>query len=175
MCSSDLDPTETMILADRVVVLDQGVVQQIGRPLEVYDKPSNRLVAGFFGWPSMNLLDGVLTQHDESLSLKCGEVTLPMPEAVKGAWQAYTGKAVTLGIRPQHLRLVEEGNNGLLMDVSLVEPLGSTTLVTVQQGALQLTVQCDGRQTMSEGQKIRVEMDMNRVHLFDRGTGQALV
>src|SRR5262249_29974598 len=130
------DPAEAMILADRVVVLETGSVQQVGKPLDVYRRPANRFVAGFFGWPPMNLVEGRLFRNEDGLRLSMagrswhlptstGEnitearptqrdtrmsagllgQSWPVPADLASIWQAHAGKPVTVGIRPNDLRL----------------------------------------------------------------------
>jgi multiple sugar transport system ATP-binding protein len=168
------DPVEAMILADRVVVLQAGTVQQVGSPLAVYHKPSNRFVAGFFGWPPMNLLAGRLTWADKGPRLRIGGMSWPMPLA---ASLPQGEREVTLGIRPPDVRLgaAQRPTEVLLtVQVKLIEPLGNVSLVTLERDGLELTGQLDGRAMLSEGQTIDVVIDMDRVHWFDTISGTVL-
>lgn len=169
------DPVEAMVLADRVAVVDEGVVWQVDRPTAVYEKPAYRRVAAFFGWPSMNLLDGVLSASDNRWGLRVGESLLPLPAVPPGDWQPRDGQPLTLGIRPHDLRLNQDecvGPGGLVMEVRRVEALGNFTLVTLRQGDLELTAQVDGRERISAERPWRVVFDMDRMHWFDRATGR---
>jgi len=169
------DPVEAMVLADRVVVMDRGVAEQTGPPLEIYRKPCNRLVAGFFGWPPMNFLEGSITAGEKGLNFATAEASLPVPEA----WGAFAGRPLALGIRSEDLKLArkEEGPAGsrLGMKVALVELLGSATLMTLRRGNLQLIARLDEQSTIQHGQAVEVMMDMTRAHLFDGKTGIALL
>jgi multiple sugar transport system ATP-binding protein len=171
------DPVEAMILAERVVVLDGGVVQQVGPPLAVYHQPCNRGVAGFFGWPSMNFIDGVLISGPDGLGLKVGNTTLPVPFPAAFPWAGHRDKAVTVGLRPADVRpsvREKETSEGWSGTVALVEAVGSMTLATVEQGGMKITAQMNG-QPPHEGQMMTMTIDWQKAHLFDRATGQALV
>jgi len=164
---------EAMTLGDRVVVLRQGVVQQIDRPQMLYERPVNRFVAGFIGWPPMNFLDGQLVRREGRLGFAAQELFLPLPidRAVNGA------PAVALGIRPEDVLLADsEDRNaaGLEMEVTLVESLGGSSLVVLERNGCQVTAHTGGSVTIINGQKVRVELNMQRSHLFDAATGLAL-
>lgn len=170
------DPVEAMILGDRVAVLDEGAVLQTGRPATVYDEPANCRVARFFGWPSMNLIDGKLASGDDALQFVHPEVALAAP----ASWKPHARRAVTVGIRPQDLRIkAAQSPLGAAatqsLSVWLVETLGSTCLVTLRKGGLQVSVEVKGRPAWREGETVEVIFDMERAHLFDGSSGQALV
>ena len=171
------DPVEAVILADRVVVLDGGVVQQVDRPLEVYHRPSNRRVAGFFGWPPMNFIDGVLKSTPDGMAVKVGETALAVPPLQAKSWAAFADRQVSVGMRPPDVRLAtvndQATSDGWTGKVTLVEALGSLTLASVQLGEWMITGQANG-QPPSEGQAMTVMIDWQKAHLFDRATGQAL-
>jgi multiple sugar transport system ATP-binding protein len=122
------DQVEAMTLADRIVVFNGGVVQQIGSPLELYDNPANLFVAGFLGAPKMNLMRGKLTQMDSTKA----QMTLPDGERIAAAVDASAaviGADVTLGIRPEHVRLAKPGEpNALRAKIALIEHLGDQML-----------------------------------------------
>jgi multiple sugar transport system ATP-binding protein len=178
------DQVEAMTLGDRVVVLDRGKAQQVGRPLDLYERPANRFVAGFLGWPSMNFLDGRLVRGEGGgLTFAAGGLELPLPPETLGPLAPYTnGGEVTAGIRPEHLVVGEDRGNGRLpnatrrwvMDVLLVEPLGSTTLVTLGRDGRQLLAVAGGRSAPRERETVEVVPDVRRIHLFDRSSGAGL-
>lgn len=169
------DQGEAMTLGDRVVVLCQGAVQQVDRPLALYERPCNRFVAGFIGSPSMNFVEGRLVRRNGDLCFTAREVFLPVPQA---RLVALTGeRAVVLGIRPEDMRIVgseEDRGPSLEMEVTLAEPLGGSTLVVLERTGWQLTAQTDPRTTIMIGQKLRVRLDMQRSHFFDASTELAL-
>src|SRR5262249_29132237 len=137
------DPVEAMTLADRVVVLDGGVVQQVDRPQTVYAQPRNRRVAAFFGWPPMNLLDGMLVQEEAHprFKTKNGSLTVALPEECR----LLGSQAGALGIRPEDVGLltpsarIEGDGPQLEMEAVLVEPMGASCLVTFERDGLRLT------------------------------------
>jgi ABC-type sugar transport system ATPase subunit len=174
------DQTEAMTLADRLVVLHQGQALQVGRPQEVYDRPCNRFVAEFLGWPPMNLLTGRL-RRDEGCGLvfetRDATIALDGIETPKGD----NGRELTLGVRPEHMRLRAPGEYAspraiaLTMEVIAIERLGSHCLLTLQRGDWRVTLRCEGECSLGERQTAAVEMDPTRLHWFDPATGQALM
>lgn len=146
-----------MTLGDRVVVMKDGAIQQIGRPLEVYERPANRFVAGFMGMPPMNLLRGAVRGgvfEGEGL-----RVALPGRPDLDEA---------TLGIRPEHLSERGAGER-LSLSVSVVEPLGDRQDVTLTTPTgSSLVARLDGRAELREGEETTLFADPARVHLFDR-------
>jgi len=165
------DQVEAMTLGDRIVVLDRGRVQQVGPPLDLYERPANRFFAGFLGWPSMSFFDGRLARRDDGWRLEiAGQSAMTFGPSV-----VYNEGDVTAGIRPEHVIVAEEiADAASAMDVLLVEPLGSTTLVTLGRDGRQLVARIDGRPTLRERQTVAVRLDMEHLHLFDRSSGKAL-
>ena len=155
------DQVEAMTLADRIVVLNDGRVEQVGAPLDLYARPATRFVAGFIGMPSMNFLD--VTVEGARCTLPGGH-ELPLPaEAPRGP--------ATLGIRPEH---VEIGTEGLPARVELVEELGEAHLLhLVLQGGERLIAKLPGNAIAPQGETVAVRIDPARCHLFD-ADGRAL-
>ena len=164
------DQVEAMTMADKIVVLQAGRVEQVGSPLDLYHHPANLFVAGFIGSPRMNLLPAVVSGSDGAgvvVTLRSGtRVTVPGAAASLGV-----GEAVTLGIRPEALRHDPAGN--IVGDVRLVERLGGLTLLHVTAGGDELTVQTGGEDTTKNHDPVRLGVDGNACHLFDRD-GMAL-
>lgn len=148
------DQVEAMTMADKIVVMRDGVVEQVGGPLDVYDKPKSTFVAGFIGSPSMNFLPGAETP--EGFALADGTV-LPLPGT-------YGGKAATYGIRPQDLTIAEEG---LSAQVVVVEPMGSETQVLFRAGGLQIAGVFRERVQAAPGDMLRLRPSLQAVHVFD--------
>jgi multiple sugar transport system ATP-binding protein len=159
------DQTEAMTLGDRVAVMNDGVLQQVGTPLEVYDQPANRFVAGFLGSPPMNFLPGALTAS--GLKLQCGS-DVALPERLAGA--APEGTAVELGIRPEDLRVSEQAT-ALTGTVAVIEPLGAETIVTVDTPAGPVVARLEPGQAVTVGGTLSLEPDPARVHLFAQADG----
>ena len=152
------DQVEAMTMADRIVVMNGGRVEQVGAPLDLYDRPANLFVAGFIGSPEMNILGGTITDK----GFEAAGVTLPLPAAVTAR-----GKA-SYGFRPEHLTLVEDG---LPAAVSLIEPMGSETQVTMTLGEHTITGVFRERISARHGETIHIRPDLNAIHLFDAATG----
>ncbi|HEV7257866.1 MAG TPA: sn-glycerol-3-phosphate ABC transporter ATP-binding protein UgpC [Bosea sp. (in: a-proteobacteria)] len=163
------DQIEAMTMADKIVVMHDGIVEQMGAPLELYDRPANLFVAAFIGSPSMNLLKGTITAAGfETDDGKGGKMLWPI-----GSHPADSnGKAAVLGIRPEHIKL---DPNGLQAEVVVVEPMGSETQVVVRCGGQSLTCVFRERITAGPGENLGITPDTNVTHLFDAGTGKRIV
>ena len=166
------DQVEAMTMADRIVVMHDGIVEQIGAPLELYDRPANIFVGGFIGSPSMNMVPATVRQAGGTLvaSTEFG-VDLPLPPAVELA----PGQGITYGVRPEHLVLAGAGD-GIPATVAVVEPLGSQTAVMIRlgEGARELQLLSAERLTVAPEEKVWVRPVVKQVHLFDSGTGVRL-
>ncbi len=159
------DQVEAMTMADRIVIMKDGNIQQVGTPEEVYHHPATTFVAQFIGAPSMNMIPG--TEHAARLVTVTGShLDLPGHALDPGA-------SVTLGIRPQDLRIVE-GPALLTGAVSVVEPLGSETLAYVDIGGLEIIASADGRAKIRPGQVVHLAAPPEAMHLFDTVSGAAL-
>ena len=157
------DQIEAMTLADRVVVMNGGHIEQMGSPLDLYDRPSSLFVAAFIGSPPMNFFQGVLATPDR-LSLADG-TTLALPAPVGGA------QDIMLGVRPEHLHLAE---TGWPMVVSVVEPTGSETQITGRIGDHGVRVLIRGRTDARPGQTLHVAPLPGDLHVFDTRTGKRI-
>jgi multiple sugar transport system ATP-binding protein len=157
------DQIEAMTMADKIVVMHDGIVEQIGAPLELYDRPTNLFVAQFIGSPAMNVLEGRL----ESSGFAMGDLILP----VGNAPAATAGRPAYYGIRPEHFRL---SGDGMPMEVVVTEPTGSETLVIARAGGREFSCVFRERISAGPGEMIRVAPDPALVHLFDRETGRRL-
>ena len=161
------DQIEAMTMADRIVVMHDGHVEQIGNPLELYDRPNNLFVAGFLGSPAMNFLQGTLTANGAATVTTDLGVSLP----VGGAPRAQAGQRVVYGVRPEHFLLTGEG---IPAEVVLLEPTGSETQAHLKIGGQDVTGVFRERLTAKPGDTIRVMPRLEVVHLFDPGTGKRL-
>jgi multiple sugar transport system ATP-binding protein len=167
------DQIEAMTMADRIVVLNAGAVEQVGSPLELYHRPRNLFVAGFIGSPKMNLLAGeVVGATDGRVLVRLpGGVTLPLP----GHPDAVCRGTATVGVRPEHLSVTDRGDAALKGRLSLVERLGAETLlhVALEPGGT-VTVRADGLTPERAGQPVEVGLPARACHLFD-AAGRAVV
>jgi multiple sugar transport system ATP-binding protein len=157
------DQIEAMTMADKIVVMRDGVVEQIGAPLDLYDAPANLFVAGFIGSPAMNFLEGRIGPNGFDLD----GVTLPLAAAPAGA----DGRPATYGIRPEHFRLAGEG---LPAEVVVTEPTGSETMVLAKIAGREVTCVFKERLRAKPGEMIHVLPDAVHSHLFDRDSGLRL-
>lgn len=163
------DQVEAMTLADKIVVLRDGVIQQVGSPIDLYQQPENLFVAGFIGHPKMNFLNVAAADSAQGgIVLTSGGspiVSLPASAGVKA------GDELTIGIRPHDLRIAEEGMKGA---VRLVERLGNETIVNVEFSAgTHWLIVLEGDRKIAMGQQIGIALDPNALHLFDR-TGRRI-
>jgi multiple sugar transport system ATP-binding protein len=169
------DQEEAMSLGDRVVVLKDGFIHQVGTPLEVYNQPANRFVAGFIGSPPMNFLEGKLVRRDEGFYFDTGSVHLRIPDDRAGHLGEIAGQEVILGIRPQALGLRNEGRfqgkeNSLEISVEVVEPLGEhmDLYFSTPQYTHQLA-RVEARSDMEAGQEINLYVAPHMMHIFEPG------
>ena len=158
------DQIEAMTMADKIVVMNHGRIEQAGAPLELYDRPANLFVAGFIGSPAMNMLAGRI--KDGSF-IDGGGTHWPLPPAYAGR----EGAEVVYGIRPEHLRLDPKG---IQARVQVVEPTGSETQVTLRIGEISVMGAFRERIAANHGDVLAVSPDLALVHIFDKATGQRI-
>ncbi len=157
------DQIEAMTMADKIVILRDGVIEQQGAPLEVYDKPANLFVASFIGSPSMNLIKGKISK--DAVEIADG-VKLPLPKGHRGS----QGQDVVYGIRPEHLEL----GKGFDAVVSVTEPTGPEIHVYCDVGSKEICAILRERVDIKRGGKINLAPRLDRVHLFDAASGNAI-
>jgi multiple sugar transport system ATP-binding protein len=155
------DQIEAMTMADRIVVMREGRIAQMGAPLELYDQPANTFVAAFIGSPSMNLIEGVA----KGGKFEAEGLSVPLPPG------ASEGRAVTLGIRPEHLQLADQG---IAATVVVVEPTGSETHVVLRAGPRELVAVFRERLSFAPGQPVTLAPQPGLVHLFDTASGNRI-
>jgi multiple sugar transport system ATP-binding protein len=156
------DQIEAMTMADKIVVMHDGIVEQIGAPLDLYDRPANQFVAGFIGSPAMNFIKGKV--DGKGFKADAG-FTMP----VNGTTSGTAGKPAVYGLRPEHIRL---DGGGLEAKVHVVEPMGSETQVVADIGGQNLTCVFRERITAKPGEIIRISPDAKLTHLFDAENGK---
>jgi multiple sugar transport system ATP-binding protein len=163
------DQIEAMTMADRIVVMNSGRIEQIGAPLDLYDRPGNRFVAGFLGSPAMTFIPGVIERGDgrSKLRTKSGLV-LPVGET-----SAAPGQSVEIGIRPEHYRLRSEGE-GIPFEVQVIEPTGAETLFFGTIGGAEARCVFRERIAANPGDILHLTADPAHIHVFDQQTGMRL-
>jgi multiple sugar transport system ATP-binding protein len=166
------DQIEAMTLGDRVAVMHDGIVQQIGTPLAVYENPANKFVAGFIGAPAMNFIDVAVRREPGGMAVESPGLKMSVnpPEAL--AIEAYLGKQIVMGVRPEHLSL---GNgaigSGFDAHVEVVEQLGSEILLETRVGSDSVTVARVPAETkVKPGDQVRISAQLARLHFFDPST-----
>ncbi|MDB5860533.1 MAG: ugpC [Ramlibacter sp.] len=161
------DQTEAMTMADRIVVMRGGLVEQTGAPLELYDRPANTFVAGFIGSPAMNLLPGTARMDGGGQVVFEGEVTLPLPAGAR----VVEGQQLQYGMRPEHLAV---GATGLPVEVVVVEPTGADTQLYCRFHGHEVTATVRDRSDCRPGDRIFLAPDPRRVHVFDAASGKRI-
>jgi multiple sugar transport system ATP-binding protein len=171
------DQMEAMTMADRIVVMSGGSVQQIGSPEEIYDRPANSFVAGFIGSPAMNFLSGVLTQDGQNPAIRGDGWELPLSGANAARAQKSSQREVIVGARHSNLTVLPESAApaGLPARIYTVEPTGDVTYVHLYLGQQLVVASARGTYRASADQPIRLEFDQDRLYLFDAATRQALL
>src|SRR6187401_1049335 len=161
------DQIEAMTMADKIVVMHEGIVEQMGTPLELYDKPENQFVAGFIGSPAMNFLKGKVKSNGSAAFEGPNGVKLPL----KTAPATSEGQRAVYGVRPEHFTIADDGAEA---EIVVVEPTGSETQVFAKIGGEQVVAVFRERHQFNPGDKVRLKPDPSLVHLFDEATGKRL-
>jgi len=160
------DQVEAMTLAQRVMVMNKGIAEQIGTPVEVYEKPASRFVASFIGSPAMNLLEGQMDDSGTRFVLENG-MQLPLP----GLRGQFAGRRMTLGIRPEHIALSSQGENGVPMVVETLEILGADNLAHGRFGEQKMVVRLPHQLRPNAGTTLWLHIPDDHLHLFEGETG----
>jgi len=171
------DQVEAMTLGDRVVVMKDGWIQQVGEPLELYGKPANRFVAGFIGSPSMNFVEVTVADASGALWADAPGLRVKVPPASAGRLGAYKGQRLTLGIRPEDLRVAtgsDAADYSFDTVVEVVEPLGSEILLDLKAGPNVIVARVDPTVRVKHSDKMRLTLHPERVHFFDNKTELAI-
>ncbi|MCL2225729.1 MAG: sn-glycerol-3-phosphate ABC transporter ATP-binding protein UgpC [Defluviitaleaceae bacterium] len=175
------DQTEAMTLGTRIVVMKDGVAQQIDSPANLYNKPKNLFVAGFIGSPQMNLVDVTVDQRGSDCYLMFGEHPIKLPEAKARAVidGGYNGKTVVMGIRPEDLKdeevFISQFPEALIKtDIEVTELLGAEIYLYLLCAGQQMTARVNPRSTVKAGDTITMALDVQRIHVFDKDTEQTI-
>jgi sn-glycerol 3-phosphate transport system ATP-binding protein/multiple sugar transport system ATP-binding protein len=165
------DQVEAMTLADVMFVLNKGVVEQAGPPLEIYARPATRFVAGFMGMPAMNFFHATLAEREGGWSVKAGGVEATLDDADRFGAALAEGMRVTVGVRPHDVRVASEGE-GAPLDVGIVEALGMESFAHGELAGAPFVARVDANAGVKKGD--RIHLRFATVHLFDAATGRSL-
>lgn len=166
------DQVEAMTLADRIVVLRSGVIEQVGTPDEVYNRPASIFVAGFIGSPTMNFVPGRVGKRAATVTLAYPSGTVLAINATQArGYESLEGKDVIVGIRPEHFSPASTAPGHVVARVDVIEPLGSDTLVYFKLGALDMVARVPPTTPTARGEPLALDVDAARIHLFDSVTG----
>jgi multiple sugar transport system ATP-binding protein len=160
-------------VADRIVVLKNGRIEQVGTPEEVYDSPATAFVAGFIGAPTMNLVSGRLVSEGAGLSVRVGDdLVLPVPADRGSRYDHFRDRDILVGLRPEHLAVLPGPNSGPPIDIAadVVEPLGADTLVFFNTGGREMVARVPPGAARRRGDRVRLHPELSRIHLFDPST-----
>jgi multiple sugar transport system ATP-binding protein len=165
------DQIEAMTMADRIVAMRDGLVQQVGSPLDIYDRPANMFVASFIGSPAMNFLRGTLARNQAGgMMAKVGDVEIGLPAAIT----AGDGQPIVLGVRPEHIVASDNPGAPIAAKVDLVEPMGVTTLLHASFAGEDVKILSLERPRVAPGAPIRLDILPDKLHVFDAETEQRL-
>jgi len=174
------DQVEAMTMGDRIAVMNQGRIMQVGEPKEVYYRPANTFVAGFIGSPQMNFIDVTVEPIENGVKLNAGSFNITLPREYSNLLDKYSGKTIILGIRPEHIYIehyvpANVKTVPLKGKVDFIEPLGSDTIVHVDVGNILIVVKVPGEVKLRIGDNISIHFNEDAIRLFDKNTGKAIV
>ncbi|HVU24778.1 MAG TPA: sn-glycerol-3-phosphate ABC transporter ATP-binding protein UgpC [Opitutus sp.] len=172
------DQVEAMTMGDRICVMKDGCIQQVAAPIELYDRPANRFVAGFIGSPSMNFFNGVLRRSDgrfefveDNANAEPVRIALPVEWGERAA--AHADARIVLGVRPENVHEASAGS-GTAVRVEVVEPMGAETLLHLNSGATTFVARLPPARRFETGRRLDITVDSTRLHFFDPVTGAAI-
>jgi multiple sugar transport system ATP-binding protein len=173
------DQVEAMTMGDRIAVMNFGVLQQVGPPQELYERPVNRFVAGFIGSPAMNFINVAAKTENGTTSLSNANLTLPLPERLRSAVDGSGGSELTVGIRPEHFELAQNGSApagtaSIRATCDVVEFLGNEELLHVRVGEHDLVAIVDAAHRVKPGDVLELYVPLDKVHLFEAEEGKSL-
>jgi multiple sugar transport system ATP-binding protein len=168
------DQEEAMSLGDRIVVMLDGIIRQVGPPMSIYDNPSDRFVAGFVGMPPMNFFDGTMRASGDSVSFETHGQMLTLPDRMVPLVKDYMDKPMVMGVRPEHLTPVEpdqkvDPHSVLNMNVTVSEPLGHCQDVYLHLDDLRVIARCDAHIRVPREGLVSLSVNTKRAHIFETG------
>ncbi|WDE95539.1 sn-glycerol-3-phosphate ABC transporter ATP-binding protein UgpC [Lentisphaera profundi] len=161
------DQIEAMTLGNRICVMSHGYIQQVGKPLDVYDFPVNKFVAGFIGTPTMNFLEGDLREEGDSVVFVSADVKIQLPKVKSDKCRAHLGKA-SFGVRPEKMTIAKQAAEGISFKgrVEFIEKLGDTQQIFLKVGNQSVTATAEAHYEIEAGDDVFLAPDMERVHIF---------
>jgi multiple sugar transport system ATP-binding protein len=169
-----------MTMADRIFIMNKGVLQQNGSPMDVYSRPANRFVAGFIGSPAMNFVDARLSQEGQELFIAADAFRVKVPDAFRPALAAHSGKAVAFGVRPEDITLLAPANADqgytITARADVVEVLGSEIFIHLACGKDTLVARMPMPDVPVEvGETLHVDLALAKTHIFDKDSSITIV
>jgi multiple sugar transport system ATP-binding protein len=173
------DQVEAMTLADRVVVMNAGRIEQLGTPHELYHNPRTRFVAGFIGSPAMNFLPCRLVEENGALVMRLSDgLAFPIPASLSGHYRPHTGNELVFGLRPEHITEARSdgppGSVPFEVELDVVEPMGMETMVYFIVEGIEVCGRVNPAAAGKAGEKMRLVADLNHMHLIDPQTDQVI-
>jgi multiple sugar transport system ATP-binding protein len=166
------DQAEALTLADRIVVMRQGVVQQIGTPDDIYERPANKFVANFLGSPPINFIDGVLQDDGQGLCFRCGDLSLAFDEETRRILANRVGQAVSVGLRAEDIDEDASYEDCCLTgDITSVLPVGSDQLIGLKSVGQAMFFRVDKERSCRVGEHLSLSINRRRLHIFDQASG----
>jgi multiple sugar transport system ATP-binding protein len=171
------DQVEAMTMGDRISVMSEGILQQVGSPQELYDHPVNRFVAGFIGSPSMNFVEMTLTGSGDNATIESEGFKIPLPNMLRPGVQATSGRTVIVGFRPEHLDVGDGGSGTTTFQgkADVVEYLGNDELLHISVGGQDIVGIVDSENRITPGDIVTLNFPLDKLHLFDTESGATLV
>jgi len=172
------DQTEAMTMGDRIVVMKDGLIQQVDAPADLYDNPVNMFVAGFIGTPPMNFFNATVVREDNGFAIKEEAFSLKAPASWNRALEPYAGKRVSFGLRPEHIGSPsaenQENPQTIPATVEVIEPMGSETYLYMKAGAASFIARVDPHRHCKVGEKLQLAVHMDKGHVFDVDTTESI-
>ncbi len=171
------DQVEAMSLSDRVAVMNEGRLVQVGTPITIYNEPKNIFVAGFIGSPAINLLPARIVEEADDLAIDVGPGRGAVPSRFRDACRRHIGRNVIFGIRPEHIYTagLHEGQKTMDVTIDVVEPLGDRDILEAAADGIELTIVTDAAESTAPHSTVAVVFDMERAHIFDRDTEENIL
>lgn len=175
------DQVEAMTMGDRIAVMLDGVVQQVDTPLNLFNHPVNKFVAGFIGSPPMNFVDAELVAHGDGLVVDAGSFQVALPPDRVAAYTEHAGRPIIFGIRPTDMYdkdvspiVAPAPGNTITVNVDVIEPMGAESILYVSTGSDTLVASVDSATHAKEGAPLELVLDMHKAHIFDKDTEKAI-